>query len=486
MDLRVMGADLRLEISHEREHRAQAARHVNASEAKTLLILGASGDLTSRLLLPGLGGLLATGDVRCLKLIGSARADWNDEKWFQIIADSFAAVDARGKQVDALVSSARYIKADVSTGNDLRRLLDACDGVPILYFALPPAVTIAACRTLGELGVPDGTRLVVEKPFGTDAASAQSFNKLLAELVPEDQTFRVDHYLGMSTVLNILGLRFANRIWETVLNADHVARIEVNLDECLALEGRAGYYDKAGALVDMLQSHALEVLALLTMDAPPTLSARDVRDRIAQLIRAVHLRNDDPVSSSQRARYTAGEIDGRVLPSYVDEQGVDPSRMTETFAQVELEIRNWRWAGVPITMRAGKALDTLRKEVVITFKAPPCVPVGLTGYEFADRLRIGLDPDRMELRLNVNGSDDPTTLDPIQLGADLGPGRLPPYGQVLEAILNGNPILSVRGDTVVDCWRIIDPVRRAWREGKVPMGEYAAGSSPPPERRRAR
>lgn len=471
--------DLRSGLRHEPDTE-QAARHVTAESTKsTLVILGASGDLTSRLLLPGLGGLLATGATRGLKLIGSARSNWDDEKWRQVVADSFATVNARGPVVDEVVRGTSYFRSDVSKPADLRQLVDACAGVPIFYFALPPAVAISACCTLAKLGVPERTRLVLEKPFGTDAASAHAFNELLATMVPEDQTFRVDHYLGMSTVLNMLGLRFANRVWEPTLNAEHVARIDVILDESLALEGRAGYYDKAGALVDMIQSHALQVLSLLTMDAPPTLDARDVRDRKAQLIHATHLWKDDPVASSRRARYTTGEINGRWLPSYVDEEGVDPSRMTETFAQVKLEISDWRWAGVPITLRSGKALDALRKQVVVTFKDPPCVPTGLTGHESADRLLIGIDPDRLELALNVNGPDDPSTLSQIRLAADLCPGRLPPYGEVLEAILDGNPMLSVRGDTAVDCWRIIDPVREAWRKGAVPMGEYAAGSPAP-------
>jgi len=444
----------------------------------TLCILGASGDLTSRLLLPGLGGLLATGDVRGLSLIGSALTDWHDDEWRRIVADAFGTVGAWGPQVDAVVRGTRYISADVTAAPDLRRLLGACDGVVIMYFALPPAATIAACRALAEIGLPPGARLVLEKPFGTDAASAEALNELLTRLVPEDQLFRVDHYLGMSTVLNILGVRFANRMWEPILNAEHVARIDVMLDECLALEGRAGYYDHAGALVDMIQSHALQVLALLTMDAPPTLDERDVRDRKAQLLRATFVRHDDPVRSSRRARYTAGEIDGRRLPSYADEEGVDPARMTETFAEVELEIRSWRWAGVPITVRAGKGLDALRKQAVITFRAPPCVPSGLTGYESHDCLVIGLDPDRLAVGINVNGPESPTTISPLRLETKLCAGNLPPYGQVLEAILDGNPLLSVRGDTAVECWRIIDPVRRAWRDGQVAMGEYVAGSRP--------
>jgi glucose-6-phosphate 1-dehydrogenase len=446
---------------------------------RTLLILGASGDLTSRLLLPGLGGLLATGDVRGLSVIGSALTDWDNDHWRELVAEAFAAVHATGAGVDDVVQGTRYMKADVSVAADLRRLLDASEGVAILYFALPPATTMKACRALVDIGLPAGARLVLEKPFGTDAVSAEALNKMLTKLVPEDQVFRVDHYLGMSTVLNILGVRFANRMWEPLLNGEHVGRIDVILDECLALEGRAGYYDHAGALVDMIQSHALQVLSLLTMDAPPTLDARDLRDRKAQLLRATYLKNDDPVASSRRARYTAGEIDGRYLPAYVDEEGVDPARMIETFAEVELEIRSWRWAGVPITVRAGKALDALRKKIVITFKEPPCVPAGLSGYETPDRLEIGLDPDRLLVRLNVNGPEDPMTISSLGLDATLCPGSLPPYGQVLEAILDGDPSLSVRGDTAVDCWRIIDPVRKAWCDGKVAMGEYAAGSKAP-------
>jgi len=454
-------------------------RRTRAGDTKmTLCILGASGDLTSRLLLPGLGGLLATGDVRGLSLIGSALTDWHDEEWRRIVADAFGTVSAWGPQVDAVVRGTRYISADVTAVPDLRRLLDACNGVVILYFALPPAATIAACRALAEIGLPAGARLVLEKPFGNDAASAEALNELLTRLVSEDQVFRVDHYLGMSTVLNILGVRFANRMWEPILNAEHVGRIDVMLDECLALEGRAGYYDQAGALVDMIQSHALQVLALLTMDAPPTLDERDVRDRKAQLLRATFVRHDDPVKSSRRARYTAGEIDGKRLPSYTDEEGVDAARMTETFAEVELEIRSWRWAGVPIAVRAGKALDALRKQAVITFKAPPCVPTGLTGYQSHDRLVIGLDPDRLALGINVNGPESPTTISSLRLETKLCAGNLPPYGQVLQAILDGNPLLSVRGDTAVECWRIIDPVRKAWRNGQVPMGEYVAGCRP--------
>ena len=448
---------------------------------RTLLILGASGDLTARLLLPGLGGLLAGDGVKDLLLVGSGRDGWDDNRWRKRVADSFAAVDAGGPQVDTVLNGARYLEADVTVERDLRRLLDARQGRLVIFFALSPSVTAQACRVLCDIGLPEGTRLVLEKPFGTDAASAAALNDLLARLVPEDQVYRVDHYLGMATVLNIVGLRFANRMLESVLNAEHVQSVDIVFDETLALEGRAGYYDRAGALVDMIQSHSLQVLALLAMEAPSTLEARDFRDGKALVLRATRVWDDDPATWSRRARYTVGEIDGRRLPSYVEEDGVDPDRKTETFAEVVLAVNTWRWAGVPFRVRAGKALRSLRKEAVVTFKQPPWVPTGLTGYDRPDRLRIGFDPDRLCLDLNINGPNDPSVIEPVTLEANLGPGQLPPYGEVLRGVFEGDPTLSVRGDTAVECWRIVEPVLEAWREDEVPLQEYPAGTTGPEE-----
>jgi glucose-6-phosphate 1-dehydrogenase len=446
---------------------------------QTLVILGATGDLAARLLLPGLGALLAGGGGKGLFLVGSGRHGWDDNRWRKRVADSFAAAGARGRQVDAVVKGTRYLQADVTIEGDLRRLLHACQGRLVIFFALPPSVTVKTCRVLCGIGLPDGTRLVLEKPFGTDAASAAALNDLLARLVPEDQVYRVDHYLGMATVLNIVGLRFANRMLESVLNADHVQSVDIAFDESLALEGRAGYYDRAGALVDMIQSHSLQVLALLAMEAPSTLEARDVRDSKALVLRATRVWADDPATWSRRARYTAGQIDRRRLPSYVHEDGVDPDRKTETFAEVVLAVNTWRWAGVPFRVRAGKALRATRKEAVVSFKQPPWVPTGLTGYDRPDQLRIGFDPDRLNLDLNINGPADPSVLDRVSLEADLGPGQLPPYGEVLRGVFEGDPTLSVRGDTAVECWRIVEPVLRAWRDDQVPLQEYPAGSTGP-------
>jgi glucose-6-phosphate 1-dehydrogenase len=455
------------------------AEHSREREQHTLLILGAAGDLTARLLLPGLGTLLAGVAMEDLLLIGSGRDDWDDERWRALVEGSFADAGATGGSVAAVLRHARWGQADATKADDLRRVIELSEGTLAIYFALPPEVTWQACLALREVDLPDGTRLVMEKPFGTDAASAQALNDLLMQLVPEDQVHRVDHFLGMSTVLNIVGVRFANRMLEPVLNARHVERVDILFDETLGLEGRAGYYDGAGALIDMIQSHLLQVLALVAMEPPATLDARDVRDAKGLALRATHVWGDDPVGSSHRARYTAGEIDGRRLPSYVDEEGVDPGRDTETLAAVELAVDTWRWAGVPFRLRSGKAIGAPRQEVAITFRDPPRLPAGLKGYEQPDRLRLGLVHRRLALDLNINGEGDPFALEGVTLEGEYGHADLLEYGQVLKGVLEDAAPLSVRGDTAVESWRIVQPVIDAWRERKRPLEEYAAGSAGP-------
>src|SRR3954451_12243178 len=454
-----------------------------AGSDQTLLILGASGDLAGRLLLPGLAGLLALGSDAHgrLALLGSGAEDWDDERWRRRVADSFGESGVGGAARDAVSSETRYVKADVTAEADLRKLLDACEGRVVIYFALPPSVTERACEALTKIGLPDGSRLVMEKPFGTDAKSAEALNELVTKLVPEDHVHRVDHFLGMATVLNVLGVRFANRIVEPVLNRDHVESVDIVFDETLGLEGRAGYYDGAGALVDMIQSHLLQVMSLVAMEAPGTLGERDLRDCKAQVLRATRVWDGDPKKSSFRARYTAGEVDGRQLPSYVDEEGIDPKRGTETLAEVVLEVDTWRWAGVPFRLRSGKAIGSPRKEIVINFREPPLIPAGLTGWDRPDRLRIGIHPGggSLLLDINISGPGDPWELDQATLEADFGAGELQEYGEVLKGVLEGDPTLSVRGDMAVDCWRVIEPVQKAWRADEVPLEEYPAGSGGP-------
>jgi glucose-6-phosphate 1-dehydrogenase len=445
----------------------------------TLVILGATGDLTSRLLLPGLGRLLTEQPDRRLRLIGADRAERDDESWAGTVRAAFESVDAAGPAVDHVLAESRYLVTDASDPGDLRQVLDAATGIPALYFALPPAVSAAAVRALDGLELPEHTVLALEKPFGVDERSAAELNRDLTSLVAEEQVFRVDHFLGKSTVLNVLGLRFTNTLFEPQLNRDRVAKVEIVYDEKLGLENRAGYYDRAGALVDMIQSHLLQVMALITMEAPSSVEAADLRAVKTEALRAVRPWAGDPVAAGRRARYTAGTVDGRRLPSYADEDGVDPQRETETLAEVTLESCTWRWAGVPFVLRSGKALDRPRREITITFRDIPHVPTGLHGSTEPTVLHICLGPDGMVLELNVNGPGDPFSVERTQLGADFGAGRLNPYGEVLHGILDRDPILSIRGEAAEHAWRIIDQVRAAWGSGRVPLDEYPAGSTGP-------
>ncbi|GAB2980664.1 glucose-6-phosphate dehydrogenase [Frigoribacterium salinisoli] len=450
-----------------------------AGRPATLLILGASGDLAARLLMPGLGGLLTHEPGRRVQLVGAGTEEYTAEEWTDRVRTSLESVDASGPAIDDLLARTSYHTADVTDADDLRTLVEACDDAPAVYFALPPAITAKACTELERVDLPEGTVLALEKPFGTDAASAAELNRQVLKLVPEHQVHRIDHFLGRATVLNLLGLRFANRLIEPMLTNKDVASIEITYDEALGLEDRARYYDGAGAMVDMIQSHLLQVMAVLTMDAPASISPGDLRDQKGLLLRATRVWQGDPVAASRRARYTAGTIDGRDLKGYADEDGVDPSRGTETLAEVVVEIGTLRWAGVPITLRSGKALATRRREVLVTFKPVAHTPPEFTGAGQPDRLRICLSPDEMSLELNVNGPGDPMELDRASLRTEFSAGTLTAYGEVLSGVLDGDPTLSVRGDTAEQCWRIVEPVVAAWRDGSVPLDEYPAGSSGP-------
>lgn len=442
----------------------------------SILVLGASGDLTKRLLLPGLASLLDVFDYD-VQVIGSARDDRSQQQWLQLVRDSFATVGDASK-VERLLESTRYIQSDATNAEDLQALLAACDHTPIIYFALPPAVTAAVCATLRTVDMPEDTRLALEKPFGVDLDSARKLNLLIGRIVPEVQVFRIDHFLGMSMVLNFLGLRFANHLIESVWHAGTVERVEIVYDETLGLEGRAGYYDRAGALVDMIQSHLLEVLALVAMEQPPRLNDVEFRSNAAQALRATRVWNDDPKAASRRARYTAGAVAERSMPSYADEEGVDPTLQTETLAQITVEVDTPRWRGVPFVLRSGKALGQKVTEVRVLLAPKPPIP-GLTGAPAPDRVTVDLKSGEVELVLTMNGGGDPFTLEQTTLIAREDPGELLPYGQVLRGILDGDPLLSVRGDMAEECWRIVDPVLQAWRRDDVPLEEYPAGSAGP-------
>ena len=450
------------------------------SEAVNLVILGASGDLTHRLLLPGLGTLLKADHGITVHLIGAGAEDWDQSHWCETVKAALSEGGCSADELQTILETTTYSTIDASSGDDLTGLLKDLQGRTVLYFALPPAITMAACKALADITLPEDLFLAIEKPFGTDAESAHAFNQLLAHLpLPESHVFRVDHYLGKATVLNLVGLRFTNRLFEPVWNATNIESIQIISDEELALEGRAGYYDRAGALKDMIQSHLLLVMALLCMEELATFDAFELRDLMAHLLRSTHLWGDDPVKASRRARYTAGKTGDEVVPDYVDEHGVDPSRNTETLAEMTVEIRNARWAGVPITLRSGKALGDGVRQITVVFRPIAHTPVGFHDDAPRNVVVIGLSPEYLRVQLSTNVDGDRLSLEPTVLDAELGESPIRPYGEILAHILAGDPLLSVRGDVAEDCWRIVTPVLDAWAAGTVPMDTYVAGSAGP-------
>ncbi|GAA3721325.1 glucose-6-phosphate dehydrogenase [Gordonia hankookensis] len=443
----------------------------------TLFILGATGDLTSRLLLPALEQLLALEPERDVRLVGVGRREVSDDQWRDRVREAFG--DGQAPAAARLADSTTYLQADIGSADGLRTILGSAQGRPILYFAVPPAIAQASCEAMTDVEVPSGTILALEKPFGTDEASAHAFNQTLARLVPENQVFRVDHFLGQSILLDLIGVRFANRVFEPVWSADHIESVLIRYDETLGLEGRAGYYDKAGAFTDMLQSHLLELLSVVAMDSPASLAERDLRDATAAALRATRVWEGDPIRASHRARYTAGEVNGHRLPSYTDEEGVDPARNTETLAEATFEVCTARWAGVPFTLRSGKAIEPAVKEIALTFRPVRHLPEQFRGEAASNVLRFSFGPDTMSLRLNVHDGSHPFDLKATELDADLGVGSPRAYAEVLSGILDGDATLAVRGDTAEQCWRIVAPILDAWRSDQVPIDEYPAGSSGP-------
>src|SRR5262252_1867754 len=298
-----------------------------------------------RYLLPGLAALQARGHLPTgFELVGAARDDLDDDR-FRSWAAGWLEREAAGvgpAATAALMAASHYRRIDLGDPASVATCV-AGDGPVAVYLALPPAVFPAAVSALHRAGLPAESEVVLEKPFGEDLESARALNRLLAERFDERHVFRVDHFLAMTTVQNVLGTRLANRVLEPIWTSAQIEEIEIVWDETLALEGRAGYYDHVGALKDMVQNHLLQLLCLVAMEPPISLSERDLRDRKLDVLRSVRpLTDSDVVRRTRRGRYLAGQIGGHRVPAYVDEEGIDARHGTETFAEMELELDNWR------------------------------------------------------------------------------------------------------------------------------------------------
>jgi glucose-6-phosphate 1-dehydrogenase len=423
-----------------------------------LVIFGASGDLAGRFLFPALAALRADGRLPPEHaIVCTAPPPWDDEAFRRQVAQRLAehAADVPREQRDALTRSLRLRPAEVTDPEAVASVVRVAPAGPVAaYLALPPRLFGATVMALGAAALPAGSRVALEKPFGEDLDSAVALNYVVENsLGGEQAVFRVDHALGMATVQNILALRLRDPVLAAVWDSAHIEEVEVLWEEDLALEGRAGYYDASGALKDVLQNHMLQVLCQVAMEPPAGPGERELRDAKVSALRAAR------VTYSRRARYSAGRIGDRAMPAYADEDGVDPNRGTETFAEVVLAVDTARWRGTRFVLRAGKALAARRKEVVVRFYG-------------STRLRIGIDGPR-DIALELNG------LGPITLTGPPPASDLSAYGAVLLELLDGGSALSVRGDEAEEAWRVVTPVLNAWSEKRVPLEEYPAGSGGP-------
>ena len=446
-----------------------------------MVIFGASGDLTSRLLLPAVAQLAEAGLLPPnLTIVGAANTEWSTEDFRQHIAgelEKHAPVPPATR--DAVVRMLSFTPADVTSTDDVRRVIGGDDHPSTLtYLALPPFLLHSVLPALAGAGLTTADAVGIEKPFGTDLASARELNETLRLQLPRPTIFRIDHFLSNELVRRIVTLRFLNRIFEPLLNATHVERVDISWLEDLTLEGRASYYDGAGALKDMVQNHLMEAMALILMEQPARIDAASFRDVRVEALRSVATpRAEGMRRNTVRARYAAGSIGTRQVPSYVDEPGVDPARNTETYASLTVDVDNPRWAGVPFTMRSGKALASSSAEIAIHFKPVPGYLLDRWPGVEPNVLRLGLTDPYVRLGTTLNGPE--RTAETRELEARSTPPRFEAYAHLIHQMLQNDPMLFIRGDEAEEAWRIIDPVMQAWTSGDVPMQEYVAGQVPP-------
>jgi glucose-6-phosphate 1-dehydrogenase len=445
-----------------------------------IVIFGATGDLTARLLMPALAELAQERELPDgFQVLGVGRLDWSTDDFRQRME---RALDSHAPHVTVparqeLVSRLDYRRADVTNGAEMAALLGDIERPLLAYLALRPSLFEPTVRALAAARLPPGSAVAIEKPFGDGLASARHLNDVLRTELPGTLVFRVDHFLSNQLINRIATMRFANRIFEPIWNSQHVARVEISWDETLTLEGRAGYYDEAGALRDMLQNHLLQVLCLVAMEPPSRFDEQSVRDARGAVLRAIPSPTPDWVRRhSVRARYAAGTIGDRVVPAYVDEPGIDPLRKTETFAQLTLDVANWRWEGTPFTIRSGKALARDRAEVAVHFRPVPGLLFEGQGVT-SNVLRIGLLEPSVELSVNNLGAE--RRLVHRSLALDAAPPARAAYANLLVAMLHGRQMLTIRGDETEEMWRIVEPVLATWAADDVPLLEYPAGSDGP-------
>lgn len=479
-----------------------------APGASALVIFGASGDLTRRKLLPAIYQLTRLHRLPPrFSIIGVANTPLEDRGFRQVLADSlreFAGVDGADAVAESLASNLHYLQGDLADAALYQRLgaklAEVSPGAGVLfYLAIPPAIGPAVARHLGAAGLTTEAddvqwrRVIVEKPFGTDLPSARQLNQILHEHFSEEQIFRIDHYLGKETVQNLLVFRFGNGMFEPIWDRRYIDHVQITAAETVGVEARAGYYDSAGALRDMVQNHLMQLLTLIAMEPPVAFTAESVRDRKMDALLSVqpiiHASTGTGLNAVVRAQYAAGWVDGREVPGYRGEPGVNKASTTETFVSMRLELDSWRWAGVPFYLRTGKHLPKRVTEIAIQFKRPPLhIFKQVSPTPVAPNLLIiNVQPDEgISLRFEAKLPSTRMQLAPVMMnfryGAVFGGDVPEAYETLLLDALIGDSTLFARHDFVEASWALISPIHEAWgaqRAAEIPT--YEAGEWGPPE-----
>jgi glucose-6-phosphate 1-dehydrogenase len=472
-------------------------------EPTTLVIFGASGDLTRRKLLPAIYQLARGQRLPArFTIVGVARSEMTDEQFRDQLHASlkeFASVAKPDEVSSALAKQVWYVQGEMDDPKSYDRLAaklresGAPDGI-LFYLAIPPTVygtvveQLSAAR-LTQPATPGGwRRVIVEKPFGTDLASAKALNQLLHKHLDEAQIFRIDHYLGKETVQNLLVFRFANGMFEPVWNRRYIDHVQITAAETVGVERRASYYEGAGALRDMVQNHLMQVLALVAMEPPIAFSAENVRDRKLDALLSIQplTENGDSVV---RAQYAAGWVNGAEVPGYRQEDNVDPGSVTETYVALRLWLDSWRWAGVPFFMRTGKRLPKRTTEIAIQFRRPPLhIFKRVSPTPIAPNLLVvNVQPDEgISIRFETKLPGSRMQLAPVMMNFRYGSAFGVPVPEAYETLLLdamlGDPTLFARHDFVEASWSLITPVHDAWRaSGEKEIPTYEAGEWGPRE-----
>jgi glucose-6-phosphate 1-dehydrogenase len=471
----------------------------------TLVIFGASGDLTRRLLIPSLYNLAQEELLPArVAVVGFARTDETTEGLRDKLREGVAA--AEGTALDhaafeRVLQEFTYVQGDFDDDEAWQRLAETVRAATatvgsancLFYLAITPEQFLNVCERLASLGLLNEDqgwrRIVVEKPFGADLSSARELNRRLLALAGEHQIYRIDHYLGKETVQNIIVFRFGNGIFEPIWNRRYVDHVEITVAERLGVEMRGGYYDQAGALRDMVPNHLFQMLTLTALEPPSSLDASALHNEQVKVLESVvPLRASDCGVTTVRAQYEAGSFNGSDVRGYRDEPRVDPESTTETYAAFRIFIDNWRWAGVPFYLRTGKRLRRKATEIMVQFKQPPLAlfrQASMAPPE-PNHLVISIDPDEsIRLRFAAKVPGPQVTTSPVDMRFNyedyFGLEQHTGYETLLYDAMTGDRSLFKRADHVEAAWGIVDPILSAWAEGACDLGRYQAGSDGPAE-----